>query len=371
LRSGNLRIGKTRDTLFFPYQEFVFFNNKYTVDVRSYSTPRHRLRSISQVDFAVRNSVCTGFSDKMVLKILPPPNCTIVSTTPAATKVVNDTLIFNFKGSYNKQDYFSLYVTYDTLKYNMGDTVTYKAWVFTETPEDPSDNYTVFRPVLVYSYDPNRKYSLPEGRVTKQLKQIQYHIDFENEGNDYAERVIIKDTLDTRVPVYAFQMVKASHPYTVSLQGNVVTWVFDNIMLAAKKQDSVKSKGYVNFVAMINSSVREGDSIRNRASIYFDYNKPIITNFAVILFPQGSPGSVNSISSNAEWRVFPNPANDVIRIDGIKGKKQFNIYNSQGRMVYSSSGAAGSELLIDVQKWSRGLYLITDSDGNSGKLLLQ
>jgi hypothetical protein len=122
---------------------------------------------------------------------------------------------------------------------------------------------------------------------------------------------------------------------------------------------------------MINSSVREGDSIRNRASIYFDYNKPIITNFAVILFPQGSPGSVSRLNSNAEWRVFPNPANDVIRIDGIKGKKQFNIYNSQGRMVYSSSGAAGSELLIDVQKWSRGLYMIIDSDGNSGKLLLQ
>lgn len=366
LRSKNMSNSRNRDTLWFPFQECVC-----NVNVLSASIPRHRLRNTSEVDFTVSNSACADFDDKMALKILPPPHCKIVSTTPAATRVVKDTLIFEFTGSVDRQNNFSLKVTYDTLKHHMGDTVTYKAWIFTETQEDVSDNYIEFRPILVYSYDPNQKFSIPEGRVTRGLKEIQYHIDFENEGNDYAERVIIKDTLDTRVPVYAFQMVKASHPYTVSLQGNVVIWTFDKIYLTPKKQDSVKSKGFVNFVARINSVLREGDSIQNRASIYFDYNKPIITNFAVLFFPYGYTGSTTEVIRTAGWSLFPNPAEDVLTIGKLQGKRTFEIFNMQGRSVWKHQAETQDDIRIQVGSWSRGVYMMVDSEGTARKFILR
>lgn len=366
LRSKIMRPGVTRDTLRIPYQEY-----NSNLFVLGSARPRHRLWSTSTVIFTVGSNLCDGNTNPVTLKILPPPKCTVLKSRRVFTRKSGDTLIYEFYPNFMFGDHFELDVAYDTTYHKVGDTVSFKAWLTAQQPDDQSDNYAVFRPVLVYSYDPNRKYSIPEGRVTRGLKEIQYHIDFENEGNDYAERVIIKDTLDTRVPVYAFQMVKASHPYKVSLQGNVVTWTFDNIYLTPKKQDSVKSKGFVNFVARINSSLREGDSIRNRASIYFDYNKPIITNFAVLFFPYGHTGSTTEVIRTAGWSLFPNPAEDVLTIGKLQGLRTFEIFDMQGRSVWKHEAQTREDIQIPVGTWSRGVYMMVDSEGTARKFILR
>ena len=369
LKSNNLRPGVTRDTVWFP-----FFDEKKSeeVSIVGISSPRHRLWVPQSVMFKMKQADCNPKAIAAKLKVLPPPNSQFKSIPPGLKPFTKsgDTLIYAANQIWD-ESLFNFEVKYDIQYHKIGDTVTFKAWIVPQIPDDPADNYKELKIVLTYSYDPNRKYSIPEGKVTRNLKYVQYHIDFENEGNDYAERVIIKDTLDTRIPVYEFQMMGASHPYTVSLQGKVVTWVFDNINLTPKKQDSVNSKGFVNFIARINSGLREGDSILNRASIYFDYNKPIITNNAIIYFPQGHPGSNTKIKATHSWRIFPNPAEDNINIGNIQKPLSFVVFDAQGRIVWKQIQKTSGRVQIPTTHWSRGIYILLDSDGNTGKFMLR
>lgn len=371
MKSRNLRFGVTKDTLWFP---FIDEKNANEVSIMGITSPRHRLRRSSIVSFAIRQSSCNPKAITAKLKVLQPRFCKMTPLNLNCTKN-GDTLIYQRNRIWSSGnaygELFNFLVEYDTLNNNIGDTVTFKAWIVPQNPDEPSDNYKELKVVLVYSYDPNRKYSIPEGKITRNLKHVQYHIDFENEGNDYAERVTIKDTLDTRIPVYEFQMLGASHPYTVSLQGNVVTWVFDNINLTPKKQDSVKSKGYVNFIARINTALREGDSIINTASIYFDYNKPIITNMAIMYFPKGHFGSTSKIKTGNSWRIFPNPSENGITIDNIKTPLSFAVFNSQGRLVWKQSDKLMGQFQLPTDRWSRGIYVIVDSEGKADKFLLR
>lgn len=371
MKSGNLRFGVTKDTLWFP---FIDEKNANEVSIMGITSPRHRLRRSSIVSFAIRQSSCNPKAITATLKVLQPRFCKMTPQNLTCTKK-GDTLIYQrnrvWSSGNSFSELFNFLVEYDTLNNKIGDTVAFKAWIVPQIPDEFSDNYKEMKVILTYSYDPNRKYSIPEGKVTRNLKQVQYHIDFENEGNDYAERVTIKDTLDTRIPVYEFQMLGASHPYTVSLQGNVVTWVFDNINLTPKKQDSIKSKGYVNFIARINTALREGDSIINTASIYFDYNKPIITNMAIMYFPKGHTGSTSKIISIHSWRIFPNPADDVINIGNIQKPLSFAVIDAQGRTVWKQTQKISSNIQIPTAQWSRGIYILLDSDGNSVKFMLR
>jgi hypothetical protein len=283
-----------------------------------------------------------------------------------------DTLIFTLNNilaqAYN---YYKITVRYDSSYFNINDTIWHHAWIKSDVNEDTAYNYCKIYQVYSYSYDPNHKYSIPEGTVTKDLKEIQYHIDFENEGNDYAEKVTVIDTLDTRIPVYEFQMNGASHPYHVSLRGNIVTWTFDNINLLPKSQDSVKSKGYISFRAKVKGELRQGDSIVNRASIYFDYNSPIATNFAVIHVGEPNISVRPVISTKGNWSIFPNPAQSKINISNAGISNTFVIYNIQGKRMTDLKIAANSAKSLEISNWTPGIYIVTDSYGNAAKFVLQ
>lgn len=370
LISNNRKPGVTRDTLWFPYQEMLILNNQYNLQVYFGSGNRHRLWQSHRVDVMVNNLICDGSTGKATLRVELPPKCRLISSGPGISQRIGNMLYFDFIPGSSGWDIFSLDVEYDTDFYKAGDMVSYKAWITPEKQDNPNDNYAELKVLLTYSYDPNRKYSIPGGIVKKPISQIQYHIDFENEGNDYAEQVIIRDTLDPRFPIYEFQMVNASHPYKVALQGNVVIWTFDNINLAPKKQNSYLSKGFVNFIARINGELKVGDSIRNRASIYFDYNEPIITNYAVLHFPYGNKETYVK-GKGPEWRIYPNPANNVLAIGQIQGLKTLEIFNMQGQSVWKSEDNTAGSVHIPVSHWSRGVYMLVDSEGHAQKFMLR
>ncbi|MBL4625518.1 MAG: T9SS type A sorting domain-containing protein, partial [Flavobacteriales bacterium] len=62
------------------------------------------------------------------------------------------------------------------------------------------------------------------------------------------------------------------------------------------------------------------------------------------------------------FNVFPNPARNVphVKTDG-----QITISDAMGQIVYK--GNAG---IVDVSKWSRGIYFVLSGGGVSSKVVL-
>ncbi|MEZ4804547.1 MAG: T9SS type A sorting domain-containing protein [Bacteroidia bacterium] len=223
--------------------------------------------------------------------------------------------------------------------------------------------------IMRYSYDPNVKHSYPEGIVTQPVGKVKYYIEFQNEGNDDAWRVTVVDTLDLNIPVYEFRMLGSSHSYTVSQKGNVVTWVFNNIFLKPKSLDEAGSKGFIEFEAKLHRSLRVGDSIRNRASIYFDYNSPIETNYAVI--KRELEKNIPIITIGGEGLlIYPNPNSGRFKVQNLdKDSHSYWIYNNVGARVSSFRLQGLEASTINLESLSSGIYLIVSDKNQTYKLL--
>jgi len=112
---------------------------------------------------------------------------------------------------------------------------------------------------------------------------LEYRIDFQNTGNDTAFNVLIEDSVFNNLDILTFQAVSSSHPYTLDVDSpGVLKFEFDNILLPDSGTNEALSKGFVVFSINRDSVLLEGDSISNTASIYFDFNQPIITNTATV-----------------------------------------------------------------------------------------
>ena len=134
--------------------------------------------------------------------------------------------------------------------------------------------------IITGSFDPNDKQATPE-MTPSQVSSgnyIEYLIRFQNTGTDTAFSVVISDTLSNLLQKNVLQMLGTSHLCKTTLNNGIVYFEFLNIMLPDSSVNKIKSNGFVRFLIKPDSAVTLGDIIPNKASIYFDYNVPIVTN---------------------------------------------------------------------------------------------
>jgi hypothetical protein len=100
-------------------------------------------------------------------------------------------------------------------------------------------------------------------------------IRFENKGTAEAQNVVVKDMIDTsKFDVSSLVVTQGSHPFVTRItETNKVEFIFENINLPF---DDATNDGYVAFKIKTKPSLVVGDSFSNTASIYFDYNFPIV-----------------------------------------------------------------------------------------------
>lgn len=342
------------DTLYFPYQ------NDYqeaisNVKVKVLASRNCRLDVNVPGMISLRRDDCQSnfVSGSVELTI---PNNAVASnfSTPYKTKVGNVyTFDFNLGNSYTLDIKFDLMYPYSNFSYGMVEYV--KATIIGTTNEVTEDNIDSAEHRLKYSFDPNAKICVPEGRVTIELKSIRFHIDFQNEGNDYAQRVVVVDSLNLNIPVYEFKMIGASHKYKLSHKDNVITWTFDDINLWPKAYSEIYSKGYVEFEAKVKGVFRVGDSITNTAAIYFDKNEPIITNRSKVerVTRLDRPEKLDILD------IYPNPVNETLHIYNKTNERIIiHIYDAQGKEMSSFGLDAIDEMTINASEWSPGVYMI-------------
>jgi uncharacterized repeat protein (TIGR01451 family) len=267
----------------------------------------------------------------------------------------------------------------------------------------PLDNLDLFQneecsPVRA-SFDPNEKLVTPAGisnnHYVSKNEQLEYRINFQNTGNDTAFKVVLVDTIDTKVlNISSFASVSASHPYKLTIKdGNIVQWVFDNILLPDSNENEKASHGYVKFKIKQVDDLVAGTKIDNKAAIYFDFNSPVITEPVklivkdTVLKDTGRYNIITNLINLSEANVdplvvtaFPNPWQTVciIKLEtngrNIRMPLLFRLFDSQGRIVKSFS-VRDKQIRIDRGALSEGIYYYEIIEAGrrraKGKLIIQ
>ncbi|MCO6490905.1 MAG: T9SS type A sorting domain-containing protein [Phaeodactylibacter sp.] len=180
-------------------------------------------------------------------------------------------------------------------------------------------------------FDPNDKQAFPRGqgpnRFLHPTSGLEYLIRFQNTGTDTAFLVVIRDTLPAELNPASLRPGASSHPYAYTLRGNgVAEFRFDNIMLPDSAANQDGSQGFIQFHIEQQPGNPNGAIIENNAAIYFDYNEPIITNYAWhtiddhFLLPElaslrGAIYMENSLALSENAQVFLIRNGDTVAVD--------------------------------------------------------
>lgn len=229
---------------------------------------------------------------------------------------------------------------------------------------------------VIGSYDPNRKTVVPNAYVIRPNKPMQYTIDFQNIGNDTAFRVLLRDALSTSLDLNTFRPGYASHPYSWEIKGRTLEVLFDPISLPGSGMNVAASQGFFSFEIDQKPDLPEGTYIQNTATIVFDYNPPIYTNYVTQqigrLTVQVDEAQLNATA----WQVLGNPTSNTAifrTTEFISGDKQFELYDISGKRVRS---IVFSGQIFEFQRdmLGSGMYFfrITDERGRVfvGKIIL-
>jgi len=195
--------------------------------------------------------------------------------------------------------------------------------------------------IVVGSYDPNDKQVSPagegeEGFIGRTDSILTYQVRFQNTGTDTAFTVVVLDEIDEGLDISSIRPGPSSHPYKLNvLDGNVLEFRFENIMLPDSFVNEPASNGYVLFDIKTKRDLPWGTKIENTAAIYFDFNEPIITNTTINTLLQ--PTNVNNLTdANLPLSISPNPGRDLAVLKfSLEEATQVDLalYDTRGHLI--------------------------------------
>ena len=249
---------------------------------------------------------------------------------------------------------FNLNAPTETPPLNGDDVLAFSSSMGENGASQPFSNQHLLNQTVVNSFDPNDKVCL-EGQVLDESYLggfVTYQIRFENTGNFAAQNIVVKDIIDTsKFEIGTLMPIAASHEFYTRIVDNKVEFVFENINLPF---DDANNDGFVVFKIQLAPSVTAGVTFSNSASIYFDYNFPIVTPFAV-----SSIGllSADSFDFDAQFAISPVPTKNVLQINSKNSLviESVEIYNHLGQIVQNE---LESHSTLDVSRLSKGSYFI-------------
>ena len=209
------------------------------------------------------------------------------------------------------------------------------------------------------SYDPNYKQVYPINVSAGYQDWFTYTIHFQNTGNTSAMNIHLKDTLDVNLDLETFELLNYSANVETSLDNNMLTFHFPNIMLPDSTSDPEGSQGFVQYRVKPKTNLLAGTQIKNTAYIYFDYNSPIVTNTTVNEFLLTTATNGNKLHHFV--RISPNPGNgkyDIKLSTEIKSEEtRIEIYNIFGSLILKTKTQSYLNQ-IDLSQQPNGIYIV-------------
>lgn len=234
------------------------------------------------------------------------------------------------------------------------------------------------------SFDPNDKDARPLGFGPEHIvlpgSKLDYTIRFENTGNDTAFLVVVRDTLSSDLDPSTFVMRHSSHPCRIDLlNGNILQFTFEQILLPDSTTNKEGAQGNLSFSIHPRSDLALGTVIGNSAAIYFDYNKPVITNTVYRKIDQYfTVTAIHDAQHTVPVQVFPNPALQAAQLtlpETYVGQSlQFELQDGMGRLLQSTE-FTGNTYHFERGSLPAGMYYwgIRGTNGMvaAGKLMMQ
>ena len=250
---------------------------------------------------------------------------------------------------------------------NIGDFLSFSASIDPISGDETvNDNTFALTQTVFGSYDPNDKTCLEGNTIVPERigEYLHYLIRFQNSGTAAAENIVVKDIIDTtKFDVTSLQLTSASHDYKTKITGNKVEFIFENINLPAEIDNEAASHGFVAFKIKTKNNLTAGNSVSNKADIYFDYNFPITTNEATTTF---ATLGVNQIE-NKSVAVFPNPVNDILTITSKGNLTSIQLLDVQGRLI-ATYLESEEKATINLSDKASGVYFVKIFTENGVKL---
>jgi hypothetical protein len=247
----------------------------------------------------------------------------------------------------------------ETPTVNSGSVLPFMATISSATTDEtPIDNTFLLNQTVVNSFDPNDKTCLEGTTVSPSLigQYVHYMIHFENNGTANAQNIVVKDMIDlSKFDIATLVPTDASHSFVTNISaGNKVEFIFENINLPF---DDANNDGYIAFKIKTLPTLVVGNTFTNAASIYFDYNFPVVTKLASSTF------NVSLATPDFEFAkyftLYPNPTKSVLNISTKETieVKSISIYNPLGQLVLVIPNAEKVSK-IDVSSLTTGNYFI-------------
>lgn len=207
----------------------------------------------------------------------------------------------------------------------------------------------------VTSWDPNEKIG-PTGFGDKKFittaGKMNYQILFENkkEATAPAYKIVIIDTLNSIYDPESVVFGKTSHEgdlynWIITREGNILKWEIEGIELPPNVTPP-EGEGYVTFTVNTKENLPSGTEIKNKATITFDINKPIVTNEYVNKLDFTAPKTTMlpavNIGSKDEILVLWNSDDGV---DG-SGIESTTIFMSVDNGPYTFAGSSSNDSLF-------------------------
>lgn len=258
--------------------------------------------------------------------------------------------------------------TNSTNPVNNGDILNFNANIPVSGDSNPDDNNFNFQQTVVGSFDPNDITCLEGNTIPSSMvgKYLHYIINFENTGTAPATNIVVEmeinpDDLD----ISSLQLQNTSHSSYTKITGNKVEFMMKDINLAALAHGNIALK-----IKSKNTLV-SGDSISNKANIYFDYNYPVETNEAVTTISNATLQTTDLVK-NSTINIFPNPTKGDVNIEANSKIKSVEIYDAQGRIVQKQIGINAEKTKLSIHNANSGMYIfkiITEKETVTKKVI--
>ncbi len=247
----------------------------------------------------------------------------------------------------------------DTPAVNIGEEFDFTvSGTISQTDDMPEDNEVTFSQMTVGSFDPNNIVCLQGASLSPDEigEYLHYTINFENIGTGAAQFVVVTDEIDAaKYDINSLQVLNSSHAVNAALEGNTITFRFDDINLAPD------AHGNVTFKIKSLNTIAVGESVMNDASIVFDFNEAIETNDAITTFE--ATAAVQNFT-NATVTVYPNPASDVIQLKSAGLISAVCLYDMQGRMLVNKPVNDYFDS-IEFSQYPSGIYFLEVTSGKA------
>ncbi|MBR9861705.1 hypothetical protein GYB22_13350 [bacterium] len=174
-----------------------------------------------------------------------------------------------------------LRANYPASSFTNGDKLSMMSYLnpdWTAMDHYPKSDTSDFTITIVAAYDPNQKNCSKDSIFTVTDRELVYTVHFQNTGDTFARDVIVTDELAEALDISSLNVFAASHDYSYSLVGRTLWVNFENINLPDSSEDYDASQGFFTFSINLKPEIFKDSIIENSASIFFDFEDPIITN---------------------------------------------------------------------------------------------